>query len=453
MTEKKFSQVVNLPVIHVQEGAMLGKIRSLRIDPQQKKVTSCEITAAPELKDMPWYLPFASIRLFGPDAAIAGEAAAAGKEAAEEPPSPGTDLLGKKVVSETGHLLGEVKDYTFNAAGDLLAIYLKAGIGDAFLKGEQPIPTASLLTIGGDFIVLRGDYYEGLPERDTTALRQIRDKGMEITHSLEVRAIEFALDKKIKRDISGRDGLLILAKGGQVTPETIDVAREQGRLPQLLLAAGVGEIIDALDMPREKLDAGSKKLVELWERIKNRPAANLEGGVPDPKKDLAEDLEGYPLKKENHDPLQEDPGDKRMESRRAEEGSSTDETLSEAAAEPAQEPRKEKAKEKPADEEGELEEFLDQLQSFGRTTAVKLEKTSYSAMRRYLRDRYAPDNILGPGGEVLAEKEQLIDDDVIARAEQLGLLSHLFIGVFKEEVQFRLENVKDMFAGLFNEKY
>jgi sporulation protein YlmC with PRC-barrel domain len=445
MTEKKFSQVVNLPVIHVQEGAMLGKVRSLRIDPQTKKVTSCEIMATPRLKDLPWYLPFASIRLFGPDAVIVNEAAAVEEGLSEEPPSPGADLLAKNVVSETGHFLGEVKDYTFNTAGDLLSIYLKAGLGDAFLKGEQPIPATSLLTIGGDFIVLRGDYFQDLPGRDTTAFRQIRDKGMEITHSLEVRAIEFALDKKVKRHIHGRDGALILAKGGQVTPEVIDAAREQGRLPQLLLAAGVGEVIDALDVPREKLDAGSKKLVELWERIKSRPAAeNQEGGVPDLKGDAEEDLA---------DPWEEDLEESLKDSLEGElSPPPPEDTFQEAADEPSEEGRKEKGKEKPADEEGELEEFLDQLQSFSRTTAAKLEKTSYSAMRRYLRDRYAPENIVGPGGQVLAEKEQLIDDDVIARAEELGLLSHLFIGVFKEEVQFRLENVKDMLAGLFKEK-
>lgn len=439
MTEMKLSQVVNLPVIDVQEGVMLGKIRSLRIDPQRKQVMACEIVP-PQLKDIPRYLPFAAIRRFGPDAAIAGETATMEEKESQESRILGADLLTKKVVSETGRFLGEVKDFTFNPMGDVLAIYLKAGMGDVFLKGEQPIPIASLLTIGGDFIVLKGDYNDDLPGRDTTAFRQIRDKGMEITHSLEVRAIEFALDKTVKKDIHGRDKLLIIPKGGLVTPQVIDAAREQGRLPQLLLAAGVGEVIDALDVPREKLDAGSKKLVELWEKIKNRSTPEDQeaefSGLDQDLEDSLEDLEEKP-----EDPLTE-----------ANPPSRAKELKGEMAWETKEDTRTGATEEKPADEEGELDEFFDQLQSFSRATAVKLEKTSYSAMRRYLRDRYAPDNILGPGGQVLVEKEQLIDDDIIARAEQLGLLSHLFIGVFKEEVQFRLENVKDMFAGFFNDK-
>ncbi len=562
MAGKKSSRVLNLPIIDVQEGRLLGKVRSLLVDPRGTRVVSCEVGGRAYGKGKSLRLPFAAIRRIGPDALIVDDAAAleegleggaagkatsmddereeerkagirggvegreagrdkgneaededegeaagdyaeggdmdeavedetglhedetfgdytegegkgeaggdetghdredqasggtAGREdedgfgAAEErlqgfrdtarqagekagaefrgrrgagfgaAHGEGTPLIGKKAVSEGGHLLGTIKDFTFAEDGSLIDLYLTAGMGDFLLKGDRPLPAADLKSVGRDYAVIREETAQEIL-KETASIReplsQIRDRGKDISRSLEVRAIEFSLGKSVNRDIYGPEGEPIIYRGEQVTSDIIDTARSLGRLPQLLVAAGVGEIIEALDVPREKLDAGSRKLLEFWERLKSRGMAERERGP---------EGEGPAAPLRAAEPEEEDRGGK-------------------AGGQDAA---------KKTDEEGELEDFLDELQSFSRSTAKKLEKTSYSAMRRYLRGRYASEQVVGPGGEVLAEGEQLIDDEVIARAEDRGLLSHLFIGVFKEEVQGRLGNLKDAFTDFFEGK-
>ena len=88
--------------------------------------------------------------------------------------------------------------------------------------------------------------------------------------TLESKAVDFALGRQVRQEVLDEAGSPIVRKGDTVTPEAVALAREKNRLPQLLFAAGVGELLDGLDFTREKLDAGSKKIMEAWQNLRGR---------------------------------------------------------------------------------------------------------------------------------------------------------------------------------------
>ncbi|HHX76774.1 MAG TPA: hypothetical protein GX697_00265 [Firmicutes bacterium] len=416
MSGGKYSQVIGLQVIDANKGKLLGKVAALPVDSAGRKVAYFEVKG----KDGEYHLPLELVKGMGPDALVMDGTTVPEKEDPFPGEASGQELVGKKVFSEKGVYAGTVTDFSFNREGNLTSLALALGPGKIFLKDEKLLPASYLVTIGRDYLIIKENFAAGLQEEGRPRIDNIMDKGKQLSHSLEVRAIDFALNKTVKQNIYSPEGNLIIAGGEKITSATIDKARETSRLPQLLIAAGVGEILDALDISKEKLDAGSKKLLDFWESIKAKTTTRT--GAKEPGEGNPVEETGGKKAEEETPPEEELAQRKRAEreTRETEEPSTRsfdwEENLQEKTS-PATEP----------------EEIFQQLLVYSREAAAKIEAASKNKINGYLINKKAADTLLSPNGEVLVIKGQLIDEAVLKKVEAAGLLNQLFLKNFGEE--------------------
>ncbi|MBT9168396.1 MAG: hypothetical protein DDT19_01741 [Syntrophomonadaceae bacterium] len=261
---KKSREVVGLPVIDLKEGKGLGRVYSLIVNPSSRRVEAIEVGERVLLKTKTELLPFDKLRSIGPDAVtlMKQEDLIDAQQQPELASLLEKKLLANKVVTAAGSLVGTVDDFSFNPADGNLA--------ELFINTEKPrvslvLPLTVVESFGRDFIIVEEDYL--VKSWEIEAVSSDRS-GSQIVRSLEVKAIEYALDREAGQDVYGEDGIPIIHKGEKVTSENIDLARKKNRLTQLLIAAGVGELLEGMDYTKEKLDAGSKKLLDSWQSLK-----------------------------------------------------------------------------------------------------------------------------------------------------------------------------------------
>jgi uncharacterized protein YrrD len=285
---KKSRDVVGLPVIELTEGRSLGRVQSLIVNPGTRRVEAMEVGERSLLKTKTKLIPFGKLRSIGTDAITLQDFDAV--QNPEDYPELASlmerNLIGSRVVTEDGTLAGTIEDFSFDPANGVMAkLFLQVEKTRGYLAFSIDVVN----NFGRDFIIVREDYLTAAREIDPG---QAERSGRQIVHSLEVKAIEFALGREVGQDVLDDNGGYIIHKGDKVTSEAIDLAREKNRLTQLLIAAGVGELLDGVDFTREKLDTGSKRLLEAWHSLRGRShewlSKRLEDDRPSPTGELRE---------------------------------------------------------------------------------------------------------------------------------------------------------------------
>jgi uncharacterized protein YrrD len=284
---KKSRDVVGLPVIELAEGKALGRVHSLVVNPVTRRVEAMEVGERSLLKTKTDLISFDKLRSIGSDA-ITLQNHEAVKNPEEQPEIASLlerKLIGTRVVTADGALAGMVEDFSFDPANGVLhELFLSAEKTRAYTA----LPVDVVENFGRDFVIVREDYLTHARELEENITTERSSRP--VVRSLEVKAIEYALGREAGQDVLDEHGGYIIRRGDKVTNESIDLARSKNRLTQLLIAAGVGELLDGVDFTREKLDAGSKRLLEAWHSLRGRShewlARKLEEDRPSPTGEL-----------------------------------------------------------------------------------------------------------------------------------------------------------------------
>jgi uncharacterized protein YrrD len=276
-----------LPVIALNSGKFLGKVQELAVDAEQKKVMALIIGEKIFLRTRSQVIPYGRVHSFGSDAVTVANA----EEVQDLPSRPDIEkmleyrLINRDLISEEGNRVGVIADFTFDPTSGLIhGLVLKGGLAEQTGRELAYIPVETVLHFGKDFIISRRDAaarleaYAGtsknnMPLEDGPAKKQVEEiAGMArgLTRSLEVKAIDFALGREAGHPVADANGKIIIKKGEKVTPEIIDSARQKNLLYQVLFAAGVGELLEGIDITLEKVDAGSKRLMEAWRMFREQ---------------------------------------------------------------------------------------------------------------------------------------------------------------------------------------
>ncbi|MGI6659153.1 MAG: PRC-barrel domain-containing protein [Dethiobacteraceae bacterium] len=258
---KKSRDIIGLPVVDVCAGISLGRAASLIINPQQRRVEALEVEERTLLKANSQLIPFNQIRSIGSDAitVLNREVSQLWDETAAHNNLRQSKLPGTKVITADGNLVGTVEDFSFYPTDGALTEFF---IMQEKQRSLLVCPVTVIETIGSDFIVVSENYL--------TEAQPANISPHNLVQTLESKAVDFALGRQVRQEVLDEAGSPIVRKGDTVTPEAVALAREKNRLPQLLFAAGVGELLDGLDFTREKLDAGSKKIMEAWQNLRGR---------------------------------------------------------------------------------------------------------------------------------------------------------------------------------------
>ncbi|MDN0199049.1 PRC-barrel domain-containing protein [Streptomyces sp. S.PNR 29] len=135
-----FSQVKGLPVVTLTEAAELGVVTSLAVDAASGTVTHVRVHGKRPRRDT--VLAWDALHAVGADAVLVRSTADA-----VEPP-PGHEVLGRRVLAETGDERGTVQDVAFDpATGRVLTV----------LTALDELPADRLLGLGDHALVVRAD--------------------------------------------------------------------------------------------------------------------------------------------------------------------------------------------------------------------------------------------------------------------------------------------------------
>lgn len=316
--------ILGLPVIALETGRLMGKVQALAVDTDEKKVNALILGEKVFLRTKSLAVYFNRLRSLGSDAiTISSEG-----DVVELASQPGLEkmlensFLHQKAISEKGNLIGTIEGFTFDpTSGVLHGLLVKGGYASSLPDGTGFLPRRAISNFGRDFVICQDKAGELIEAHTGSGFREPQEepqgeqayryrvkgknleeflpaaqaKAREVGHSLEVRAVEFALGKDAGFTLTAPDGSALVNKGEKITQEIMDRAREQKRLYQLLFSAGVGELLEGIDYTAEKLDEGSKRMMEAWEHYRrSRQEENeSDGENPEQKDGDEEDGEAH----------------------------------------------------------------------------------------------------------------------------------------------------------------
>ncbi len=250
---KSGRELLRLPVIALPGGKKVGTVTDLVIDLDSRTLAGLAI-GGPDGEER--LVPFNSIRRIGPQAIMVEEgfdrADDRVRERLQELAGNRIDVVGLKVLTEEGRLVGTVSDVTMDERTGALENYEVSGgaLRDA-LVGRSHLSVASPTSVGDEYVVVPEGVLParvrfelmpagiGLPRR---GLSRSTTSGLErVAAELVAQQEDLVLGRETTRTIANDDaGGVIAFEGEQITREVIQKAKDAGKLNELVQAAGEG---------------------------------------------------------------------------------------------------------------------------------------------------------------------------------------------------------------------
>jgi len=229
---KKIGEVLELPLIAIDEGVECGKVKELLVNPGNGKVEYLIID------DGQWYLgakllPFGEIVGMGIDAVTThtqsniknfGEV-----EEAIELAGKNIKILGARCYTQKGKFVGIVKEYYINEEdGTIIGCEMDT---QGVLKIIQ---ASSILTYGKDVLIV-ADNVEEVLVSDFKEDSQVEHEENNTSKLFEQRHIQFLLGRKASKRIVDQQGNVLIDRDQLVTEDVIDKIKACGKLVELTM--------------------------------------------------------------------------------------------------------------------------------------------------------------------------------------------------------------------------
>lgn len=253
---KSSSQVQGLPVLSIQDGKIIGRVKHLILSPQQRTVEYLMV------EDEAWYLgfkvlPFKDAQGIGEYAITVSDqsflAAVSKCPAAVALLERNLQLPGLKVMTKKGRIVGTVNEFFLNEnSGEISGCQL---VRDGDENPAGIITSKQILTYGQDYLIVEdaiesyliNELQEELetPEiithienNDTNdalkALHFEKDADDTLKH-FEDQQRKFLVGKKLSASIFAANGEVIAEEGEIITDAIIDRAKTNDRFVQLTM--------------------------------------------------------------------------------------------------------------------------------------------------------------------------------------------------------------------------
>lgn len=231
---KKSGDLLGLPIIDLETGRILGRVKHLVIDAEQKAVVALV------LDDGQWYLA-AKLLLFTDLVGIGNDAVTINsssviKSVADCPVlekwlAADLNVKGAKVMSKSGSIYGEVVEFTLDRSGRLVAYEIKNAAGEVTV-----IPAARIIALGKDIVIIDGEPFDQQATAITcSATTEKEDASVSSTlvHTY-VDDREKLLGRRAGHRIETDTGVVIVEQGEAITEEVVQKARLAGKYQELL---------------------------------------------------------------------------------------------------------------------------------------------------------------------------------------------------------------------------
>jgi uncharacterized protein YrrD len=303
-------EIIGLPVITFGTGRKICGVQDLLVDPERKQVLALFVSEG-ALFTPARAIPFGRIRAIGPDAVIVPDEKAV-IDVRRDPVLKRLNnkqiVRGLRVVTDEGRKLGQVADILLDSrTGEIRGYFVSIGKVLSVTQGQRWLPVESVISAGERVMYVpesmaqefdqqvggwagaiegAGDKLRTAGAKANTRLLDLGEKaqasggklneqlgqlGDQVRTTVPQRAAEFTVGKTAHQTVAGREGMPIVTQGETITQEHIERARQESKLPQLLMAAGAGPVREhANNLSSEAGDSFSTMRTEareLWDKL------------------------------------------------------------------------------------------------------------------------------------------------------------------------------------------
>lgn len=203
---RKASEIKELPVLFIQEGAGGEKVNRLAVNPAAKKVEYLSFEGTPWY-EAPWTMPWSRLRSVGKDmiTIMSRKELQQVNEEIRRQLGRLVEVVGSEVIDSSGRIGGKVADYVVDeASGELRKLILEDG---------NVLDIGVVVTIGAGTVIT-----EAGGEAQAPAFSEN----------------EFLLGKTVAVDIADESGNVIIAAGTAITEKEIEAAKAGNALYDLV---------------------------------------------------------------------------------------------------------------------------------------------------------------------------------------------------------------------------
>lgn len=163
---RKSKQFASMPVISLEEGQQIGKVKGLVVDPAGKKVAALIIEQKGWFKEQR-FIPYHKINSVGADAITIEKTS--GVERGTALPDivrllkDKVEIIGCRIVAENGTVLGNTDEfYVDMATGTIAGLEFSGNLINSVIKGRAFLDIAYVRTLGKEVVVVTNDGIENI---------------------------------------------------------------------------------------------------------------------------------------------------------------------------------------------------------------------------------------------------------------------------------------------------
>ncbi|MDI6690025.1 MAG: PRC-barrel domain-containing protein [Actinomycetota bacterium] len=241
----RVSDILDLPVVVLEEGKEIGKVKDVIFDPENMTLRVIAIGIKGLLGGVKFVL-YEKVESIGENALILPnrDVLIPSKKAPEI-----KNLMEKKlgilntpVLTRAGTRLGEVSDVIIHAdSGALRELEVTRGWVKDITRGRSGIPATMLVSVGEDAVIVSDEVQEesfGLKEALEHLAKSAAKTKKGIDRVLGEKEEAYCLGKMAGMTIKDDQDRIIIAKGEIISEEHVCKAKERGKLHELALSVG-----------------------------------------------------------------------------------------------------------------------------------------------------------------------------------------------------------------------
>lgn len=231
---KKSNQFVGLPIISIADGAEVGHVKSLVVNPKEGMVDFLTVEHA-DWQISVRAVPFKKIVGVGEFAVMIEDSTSIFDlteiPIANELVQKKITVVGAKLIDRKGQLIGEATEFFINEdTGAILGLELSLRSKKVILSSEQ------LITYGRDLIVIQEEAQLNFLDKAESLLGDVVEVEEEVAESVETNELSEFQEKQLKlltgrtttKDIFERNGELLFPNGTTLNKEDVRKAQEKG---------------------------------------------------------------------------------------------------------------------------------------------------------------------------------------------------------------------------------
>lgn len=234
---KRSQEIIGLPVFSIIDGAKIGQVKDLVVNPEEGKVDFILVA------NSSWYagakvLPFRSVVGIG-EHAVTTESQAMllnidESEEAKKLLERNIQIKGTRVLTNKGNLIGVINEFEIDTETGILS-RLEYKTAQDEMKTEI-IEAEDVLTYGSEVVVVREKGSSYIPQSVPGTGKDILEKDAGLSEGalfFKERQKAFLLGKKVIQDIKDARGEILIPEGTIVTEEIIALAEANHKFVEL----------------------------------------------------------------------------------------------------------------------------------------------------------------------------------------------------------------------------